>query len=68
MKLEIIARDEDPGLCSGGVCPTLYRDKHGKLFIQGYDVDDEIKSAANPPEGESVVEITENLLLKLKEL
>jgi hypothetical protein len=60
MKLKVIARDSDK--CGGRPCPTLYRADDGRVFVQGYIVSPDVLSAAEPPRGETVVEISQKLL------
>ncbi len=53
-------------ICIGGKCPTAYRSDDGRLFIQGYKVDDSLKGTAGLPPGEDMVEISQELLDSLK--
>jgi hypothetical protein len=65
MKLHVIARDSDK--CGGRPCPTLYRTDDGRVFIQGYIVTPDVLDAAEPPTGETVVEISQKLLNQIIE-
>lgn len=59
-KLTVLAQDFTN--CNNGPCPTLYRADDGRLFIQGYIVEPEVKAGASPPEGEDVVEVSDELI------
>lgn len=61
-EMEIIG---GPG-CGGGTCPTLYKNKNGRFFIQGYIVDKKEINTEQIPNNESIVEITEDLLKQIQ--
>lgn len=49
-------------------CPTLYASDDGRLFIQGFVVDDQVVlSQLRIPIGETVVEITPKLLAMMSD-
>jgi hypothetical protein len=75
MKLIKIAsnRPDDPGYgggngCASGTCPSLYRDTKGRLYVQGYRVRPSVEKAANPSQGEMLVEIDRGLLKNIQRL
>ena len=59
LKLKKFAGIDD---CLGGACPTVYISQDGKFFIQGYVVSEMVKNSIKVPQGESLVEIPEELL------
>ncbi|MBU0966979.1 MAG: hypothetical protein KKA54_11450 [Proteobacteria bacterium] len=67
IELEVIAYNNSggPRICKGGICPTIYKSKDGRFFVQGVIVDSNITETINPPENETVVEVTEELLKNL---
>jgi len=65
-KLQILAGGETG--CAGGKCPTVYKDNDGKLYIQGYVTNKEIKLAAPLGENEDIVEISPELIAAIKKL
>ena len=48
-------------LCGNGTCPTVYRTNRGTLIVQGRTVPSG-EAGVDPPDGESLVEIPEELL------
>lgn len=50
------------GGCSGGPCPTVYKDSSGDYVIQGYKVEPSGRSGAIVPDHEDVVRIPKAFL------
>lgn len=50
-----------PG-CNESSCPTIYQNKSGSFFIQGYIVAKDSRAGANIPEGEDLVEVPKEFL------
>lgn len=49
-------------------CPTLYASDDGRCFVQGYVVSDpDVLAQMSIPDGETVVQITPELLRKMTE-
>jgi hypothetical protein len=46
-------------LCGGGSCPTIYRTDRGTVLVQG-----DVATGVTVADGEALVEIPEELLLK----
>ena len=65
MKLELIVKSD---WCAMRDCPSLYRDKDGRLFIQGYITSDASHLVPSLPAGETLVEIDASLLDKIKNI
>jgi hypothetical protein len=63
-KLRIVA--VDPYNCLGGHCPTLYKSDDGKLYVQGFVVNGEVRALVDIPAGEDLVEISPGLVAALK--
>ena len=62
-KLEIIAKP-----CSGGTCPTIYKDEQGQLYLQGNQLKATDRQDIAVGNGEAVVEIDASLLDALRGL
>lgn len=61
--LEIICKP-----CSGGTCPTVYRDSNGRIFLQGNKLADEEKQGVAVAANEDIVEIDSSLIEFLRTL
>jgi len=53
-------------MCVFGRCPTLYQDKDGSFFVQGYIVKDAKKKLPGLPVGETLVRIDPSLVKGIK--
>ncbi len=53
--------------CAGGTCPAVYRDKSGKLFVQGTRISSELRELVPVAEHEDIVELTPELLAVLRD-
>ncbi|NEZ67713.1 hypothetical protein D0962_33975 [Leptolyngbyaceae cyanobacterium CCMR0082] len=62
-KLEIIAKP-----CSGGTCPTIYKDEQGRFFLQGNLLQTTDRQDVAVGDDEAVVEIDTSLLDALRTL
>lgn len=62
-KLEIIAKP-----CSGGTCPTIYKDEQGRFYLQGAQLEATNRQDVAIGNGEAVVEIDASLLNALRTL
>ncbi|MEM9808253.1 MAG: hypothetical protein AAF959_23550 [Cyanobacteria bacterium P01_D01_bin.56] len=62
-KLEIIAKP-----CSGGTCPTIYKDEEGHFYLQGAELKVTNRQDVAVGDGEAVVEIDATLLDALRTL
>lgn len=51
--------------CSGGICPTVYEDDNGDIYVQGY-VAPEARKKLDIPKGEDVVRISRELFESLR--
>jgi hypothetical protein len=60
--LEVFAMTTGDKNCAGGKCPTIYSNKDGRYFVQGYNVSNEVKSQLGLAENENLVEINMSLL------
>lgn len=66
LEVKVIATNEsESGTCTGGVCPTIYKSKDGRYFVQGLSVVRNEKDQFNLPQGEEIVEIHDSLLKNL---
>lgn len=59
--LKVLAR-----LCDSGMCPALYADEAGRVFVQGNKLNPEGRSGLTVPTHEEVVEISPELIAFLK--
>jgi hypothetical protein len=59
--LKVLAR-----LCNSGMCPALYADKSGRVFVQGSKLSPEGRNSLTVPLHEEVVEISPELIAFLK--
>jgi len=68
MKLDRITSSCSDKNCASGPCPSFYKSDDGRLFIQGYVVASDVKTAAGEflPDGEDMVEIDAKFLENLK--
>jgi hypothetical protein len=57
IEFEVIA-----GGCGSGPCPTVYKTKDGRYFVQGYIVNKETSANFNLPNNEMLVEVDEALV------
>jgi len=62
-RLEVIGKIDG---CAGKSCPTIYKDSTGKIFIQGYRIDSNLKSQITVANNEDVIELAPELLEALK--
>lgn len=53
-------------LCDSGMCPTLYTDDTGRVFVQGNKLNRVDHFGLSVPEHEEVVEISSELIEFLK--
>jgi hypothetical protein len=53
------------GECSGGVCPTVYEDDNGDIYVQGFVAPD-ARRRLKVPDGEDVVRINRELFESLR--
>jgi len=60
--LEIVCKP-----CSGGTCPTIYKDASGRIFLQGNKLTENQPNVAIAPH-EGVVEIDPSLIAFLRTL
>ena len=49
-------------LCDSGMCPTLYTDPQGRVFVQGSKLASGTRTELGVPENEEVVEIAPELI------
>ncbi|MEM9447017.1 MAG: hypothetical protein AAGA75_00605 [Cyanobacteria bacterium P01_E01_bin.6] len=52
--------------CNSGMCPTLYQDDQGRVFVQGNRLSDGDRSNLSVANHEEVVEISPDLLSFLR--
>lgn len=52
--------------CSGGLCPTVYEDDNGDLYVQGYVTTDAERKKIGLPEGEELVRIDRALFENIR--
>lgn len=52
--------------CNSGMCPTLYSDDTGKVFIQGLKLSSARKENLSVSDEEEIVEVSPELLSYLK--
>lgn len=50
--------------CANSSCPTIYQDKDGNFFIQGFQLKDIAKKDIPLPEGEDVVMVPKDFLME----
>ncbi|MBE9117276.1 hypothetical protein IQ249_15350 [Lusitaniella coriacea LEGE 07157] len=55
--LKVLAR-----LCNSGMCPALYQDEQGRVFVQGSKLAQGTSTEMGIPDHEAVVEITPELI------
>lgn len=48
--------------CGSGPCPTVYKTKDGRFFVQGYVVPKDTAAAFNAPPNETLVEVDAALI------
>ena len=53
-------------LCNSGMCPALYLDSTGKVFVQGTKLSSESRDELTVPGHEEIVEITPEILAFIK--
>ena len=49
-------------LCDSGMCPTLYTDPQGRVFVQGSKLASTTRTELGVPEHEEVVEIAPEIV------
>ena len=52
--------------CDSGMCPALYTDAEGRVFVQGSKLNRSTHNGLTVPEHEEVVEISPELIAFLK--
>ncbi|HHP7246042.1 MAG TPA: hypothetical protein ACFE0H_15280 [Elainellaceae cyanobacterium] len=52
--------------CDSGMCPALYADETGRIFVQGKRLNQKESSGLTIPDHEAVVEIPPELIAFLK--
>lgn len=62
-KLEVLIEG-----CASRSCPTIYKDSNGKIFVQGYKLDNTLRNQANIGENEDIVELSPELFEALKNM
>lgn len=52
--------------CNSGMCPTLYQDEQGRVFVQGNKLTQSERTELGIPEHEEVVELAPELINYLR--
>ena len=62
--MKLITKSE---MCARKRCPSLYQDKDGSFYVQGYIVKDAKEKLRTLPSGETLVRVDASLIKNIKE-